>query len=61
MLFRSTSTRTGSTGTYSFSRKMGTAGTYSFVVKAAEITPSTLGNAICGATTSAVIVVTVTL
>jgi GH25 family lysozyme M1 (1,4-beta-N-acetylmuramidase) len=56
-----TSTRTGSTGTYSFSRKMGTAGTYSFVVKAAEITPSTLGNAICGATTSAVIVVTVTL
>jgi hypothetical protein len=54
------STRTGSTGTYSFSRKMSSTGTYTFTVRAAEILPSTLGNAICAATTSASIVVTVT-
>ena len=54
------STRTGSTGAYSFSRKMSSTGTYTFTVRAAEILPSTLGNAICAATTSASIVVTVT-
>ncbi|MFM8943932.1 MAG: glycoside hydrolase family 25 protein [Actinomycetota bacterium] len=55
------STRTTSSGSYAFSRKMTTTGTYSFIVRAAEVVPTTLGNAICGATTSAVIVVTVTL
>ncbi|MFM8943855.1 MAG: hypothetical protein ACKOI0_01110, partial [Actinomycetota bacterium] len=54
------STKTTSSGSYAFSRKMTATGTYSFVVKAAEVVPTTLGNAICGATTSAVIVVTVT-
>lgn len=51
--------RTGSTGTYTFSRKMTALGTFTFVVKAPEVLPATLGNAICGAATSATFTVTV--
>lgn len=53
------STKTNSSGVYSFSRRMSAIGTFTFVVKAGEITPSTLGNVICGAATSVSVTVTV--